>query len=329
MTRRIIMEVSRKVTKLDNHSDKLIGYLLLLDLTYSEAVKYLLAKYGPATNDYFSEKSYSRFLRGEIKSITRKKYQRTFEGLYCHHIDENKFENLSNFDYIKKYRYPFFYHKKERLVYCDLFEHLILHTLIAEETNTEFGLSGYVVFLFPTACEWYIDEKEPKPEWMKICKGRSYLNPRETKILLRITDQIIEKTPRNYKKRTYSLMDLRKRLNLNMTINEYKDFQSRMKIMKKEMQTNYYKLKHKKRSIMQEMQKDLIIKKENSFYKMYPSFKHYKISINESRQSILNYLFAFKYKDIVKSKKELRSLKRDTSKDELLNELHPLLKEKS
>lgn len=323
------MEVSRKVVELDNHSDKLNGYLLLLGLTYSEAVKYLLAKYGPATNDYFNEKSYSRFLRGEIKSITRKKYQRTFEGLYCHHIDENKFENLSNFDYIKKYRYPFFYHKKERLVYCDLFEHLILHTLIAKETNTEFGLSGYVVFLFPTACEWYIDEKEPKPEWMKICKERSYLNPRETKILLRITDQIIEKTPRNYKKRTYSLMDLRKRLNLNMTINEYKDFQSRMKIMKKEMQTNYYKLKHKKRSIMQEMQKDLIIKKENSFYKMYPSFKHYKITINESRQSILNYLFAFKYKDIVKSKKELRSLKRDTSKYELLNELHSSLRERS
>lgn len=323
------MEVSRKVTELDNHSDKLNGYLSLLSLTYSEAVKYLLAKYGPATNDYFSEKSYSRFLRGEIKSITRKKYQRTFEGLYCHHIDENKFENLSNFDYIKKYRYPFFYHKKERLVYCDLFEHLILHTLIAEETNTEFGLSGYIVFLFPMAGEWYIDELDPKPEWMKICKERSYLNPKETKIILRKMDELIAKTPKNYKKRTYSLMDLRKRLNLNMTIYEYKDFQSRMKIMKKEMQTNYYKLKHKKRSIMQEMQKDLIIKKENSFYKMYPSFKHYKISINESRQSILNYLFIFKFVDIVKSKKELRSLKRDTSKYELLNELHPLLKEKS
>lgn len=323
------MEVSRKVTELDNHSDKLNGYLSLLSLTYSEAVKYLLAKYGSANNDYFSEKSYSRFLRGEIKSITRKKYQRTFEGLYCHHIDENKFENLSNFDYIKKYRYPFFYHKKERLVYCDLFEHLILHTLIAEETNTEFGLSGYIVFLFPMAGEWYIDELDPKPEWMKICKERSYLNPKETKIILRKMDELIAKTPKNYKKRTYSLMDLRKRLNLNMTIYEYKDFQSRMKIMKKEMQTNYYKLKHKKRSIMQEMQKDLIIKKENSFYKMYPSFKHYKISINESRQSILNYLFIFKFVDIVKSKKELRSLKRDTSKYELLNELHPLLKEKS
>ncbi|WP_250130214.1 hypothetical protein [Jeotgalicoccus sp. WY2] len=214
------MEVSRKVVELDNHSDRLNGYLLLLGLTYYEAVKYLLAKYGPATNDYFNEKSYSRFLRGEIKSITRRKYQRTFEGLYCHHIDENKFENLSNFDYIKKYRYPFFYHKKERLVYCDLFEHLILHTLIAEETNTEFGLSGYIVFLFPMAGEWYIDELDPKPEWMKICKERSYLNPKETKIILRKMDEIIAKTPKNYEKRTYSLMDLRKRLNLNMTINK-------------------------------------------------------------------------------------------------------------
>lgn len=323
------MEVSRKVVELDNHSDKLNGYLLLLGLTYSEAVKYLLAKYGPATNDYFSEKSYSRFLIGEIKSITRRKYQRTFEGLYCHHIDENKFENLSNFDYIKKYRYPFFYHKKERLVYCDLFEHLILHTLIAEETNTEFGLSGYIAFLFPTVCEWYIDEKDPKPGWMKICKERSYLTPKETKIILKRTDQIIAKTPRNYKNRAYSLLDLRKRLNLNMTINEYKDFQSRTKTMKEEIETNYYKLKRKRRSIMQKIQEDLIIKKENSFYKMYPSFKHYKIKINESRQSILNYLFAFKYKDIVKSKKELKSLKKDTYKYELLNELHSSLRERS
>src|SRR5699024_5475144 len=98
------------------------------------------------------------------------------------------------------------------------------HTLIAEETNTEFGLSGYVVFLYPTACEWYIDEKEPKPEWMKICKERSYLNPRETKIILRSTDEIIAKTPRNYKNRTYTRIELLNRLNVKMIINKNKDY---------------------------------------------------------------------------------------------------------
>ena len=54
--------------------------------TYSQAVAYLLNKYGAVTDDYYKEKSYTRFLNGEIKSITKGKYTRSSEGLYCHHI---------------------------------------------------------------------------------------------------------------------------------------------------------------------------------------------------------------------------------------------------
>lgn len=65
-------------------------YLVLLSKSYEEANEVLLQKYGPAQDDYFREASYQRFMNGEIKSITKGKFSRTSEGLYCHHIDEIK-----------------------------------------------------------------------------------------------------------------------------------------------------------------------------------------------------------------------------------------------
>lgn len=66
--------------------------------------------------------------------------------------------------------------------------------------------------------EWYLDEIDPKPEWMKICKNKSYLNPNHINILLEKIDIIINKTiKRQYMKRTIH-NNLKKRLNLNMTI---------------------------------------------------------------------------------------------------------------
>src|SRR5699024_10731170 len=114
-------------------------YKYLLSKTYEETVNFLLQKYGPAQDDYFRESSYQRFIDGEIKNITKGKYSRTNEGLYCHHIDEIKDLNISNQKYIKKYKYSFEYQKKERLVFCDLIEHTILHVLITKETSEEFG----------------------------------------------------------------------------------------------------------------------------------------------------------------------------------------------
>ena len=56
-------------------------------MTYSELVEYLLKKYGPAKYDYFCTES--------CKS-KNSKVSRTSEGLYCHHIDEDKAIMLSN-----------------------------------------------------------------------------------------------------------------------------------------------------------------------------------------------------------------------------------------
>ena len=58
-----------------------------LKMTYDELVDYLLKKYGPAQYDYFCNES--------CKS-KNSKVSRTNEGLYCHHIDENKAISLAN-----------------------------------------------------------------------------------------------------------------------------------------------------------------------------------------------------------------------------------------
>lgn len=93
---------------------------LELNMPYDELQNYLLNKYGGAEYDYFHTP--------ECKSKNRK-VTRTGEGLYCHHMDEDKGGNLS--DSQKARMQPFEWQKKERLVYCNILEHLILHIKIA------------------------------------------------------------------------------------------------------------------------------------------------------------------------------------------------------
>lgn len=318
------MELSHKNTDLENYSDKLNEYLSLLELTYKEAVQFLLSKYGPATVDYYSEQSYERFLRDEIKSITKRKYSRTQEGLYCHHIDENKFENLSNINFIRVNKYPFKYQTKDRLVYCDLFEHLILHTLIAKETLGKFGLRGYFSYIEPMIKDWYINDLEIERDWMKMCKEKAFLSPKETEILLFKTSQIIKRPAKRRQMRMFGYKDLRRRLNLNMTIREYKNFKDCKLNMKEELKFNYTNFYRRKIKI--EKEKEIALK-NITFYKKYPVFRKHKIIHSVSRKSILNHLFHIKYKNIVNSKKELTTLKINNYRDELLEELHSLLEE--
>lgn len=87
-------------------------YYQLLKLSYDGAVNFLLIKYEPSKDNYFKEKSYRRFLKNEIKSIGRGDCSRTSEGLYCHHIAENKYLNLSDISFISKNKYPYYLHKK-------------------------------------------------------------------------------------------------------------------------------------------------------------------------------------------------------------------------
>lgn len=167
-------------------------YRKLLLKVYDEVVEFLLQKYGPAKDDYYREESYQRFMNGEIKSITKGKHSRTIEGLYCHHIDENKYLNLTNMNFIQKQNVSFKHHRRDRLVYCDLIEHAILHVLIAKETELKLGYPGYFIFLVPNIINWYFDENIPEQEWEKKCYYKSYLNPEEAFNVLKEMEKIIK-----------------------------------------------------------------------------------------------------------------------------------------
>lgn len=98
-----------------------------MEMNYDEFVSYLLKKYGPAKYDYFTNATC------KTKS---KRISRTKEGLFCHHIDEDKGYMLSHTGCALEQ--PFEYQKAERLVYCNYIEHLLLHILIGKNA---FGLN--------------------------------------------------------------------------------------------------------------------------------------------------------------------------------------------
>ena len=99
-------------------SDKLSYYKSLLNLEYNDVVQSLIKKYGTVSDDYFKETSYDRFLKGEIKSPTKGKFSRTKDGLYCHHVDEDRFLNLGNNKFILENKPNFQHQTKDRLIYC-------------------------------------------------------------------------------------------------------------------------------------------------------------------------------------------------------------------
>lgn len=174
-----------------NYEKKFKSYMALFEMDYEKAICHLLKKYGPVKDDYYREKSYFKFLNDEIKSITKGKYSRTSEGLYCHHIYENEELMLSNINIIKYMKLPYYYQKKENLVYCDLIEHAILHILIADETNHKYGYAGYITYMESIIKDWYIKNLSPKPDWMKACKERAYLPPSYIRKIISKIDYIL------------------------------------------------------------------------------------------------------------------------------------------
>lgn len=111
-----------------------------LDMTYAELVNYLFQKYGAVQHDYFTN---------EKCTSKSKKISRTSEGLFCHHIDEDKCASLS--DKVSAIKYPFDYQRAKRLVYCNYLEHLILHMRIGIETywiqHTELSEPSQIPYL--------------------------------------------------------------------------------------------------------------------------------------------------------------------------------------
>lgn len=133
-------------------------------MNYQEYCSYLQDKYGIGLTDYMT-KSFNR----------NPKCSRTKEGLYVHHMDEDKMIMLSEKSYAELC--PFEWQKKERLVYCDLLEHLLLHILICEypsperEPNVDVGYGGVVNLIVPELNDVYSGWKTNQ-EWRKKCHER-------------------------------------------------------------------------------------------------------------------------------------------------------------
>lgn len=135
----------------------------LINKTYDEVVQYLLEKYGPIKEDYFLDETYKEPNRSIKKGN---------EGLFIHHIDEDKGIMLSNPEIIKYFDFPFEWQKAERLVYCDLLEHLLLHVKIQEypninkHPNCDVGIGGTLNFIIPELNDIYSGIKY-KSFWKK------------------------------------------------------------------------------------------------------------------------------------------------------------------
>ena len=127
------------------------------NMSYDELVRYLLKKYGKAQYDYFVNES--------CKS-RNPKVMRTDEGLHCHHIDGNKVDYLSS---EKLARENSFEHQKaDRLVYCNAFEHLILHIKITPlMKNGEFNWVNPVFKLCEGINDFY-SGYEFKQKWRVV-----------------------------------------------------------------------------------------------------------------------------------------------------------------
>lgn len=123
--------------------------LKMLEMNYDECCNFLKSKYGIIEKSYFCNET----CRSANKSI-----KRTGDGLFIHHIDEDKAIMLSTKSYALQN--PFEYQKGDRLVYCNLLEHLILHIKIVEFPNPNKkdiypGVGGIVNFIIPELNDIY------------------------------------------------------------------------------------------------------------------------------------------------------------------------------
>ncbi len=126
-------------------------YKEIINYSYDELVQLLINKYGPVRGDYFT----NDYFTYKNDSITKTK-----DGLFIHHIDEDKANNLSQKEVAKNN--PFEYQKASRLVYCNLLEHFWLHVLIAAEPRNEhankydrLGIGGAVEGIAPQLNDLY------------------------------------------------------------------------------------------------------------------------------------------------------------------------------
>ena len=162
----------------------------MLKKSYQEVVEYLWKKYGTAKHDYFKDAS----CKSKNPLVSR-----TTEGLYCHHVDEDKAIMLSNDTYAALN--PYDYQKANRLVYCNLLEHLLLHVKIAEEPRNEDanenelpGIGGAVNFICKELNDIY-SGKEFSEDWRKKVASAVGDSFDDYIMILKYLWKIVEKNP--------------------------------------------------------------------------------------------------------------------------------------
>lgn len=144
------MDTNQEITKLRSYS-------------YSKLCKYLINKYGPVNGSYF--------VNCNCKT-KNEKIKRTNEGLFIHHVYESKAIMLSHSEYALKF--PFEWQEGNNLVYCNYFEHFLLHFAIVKEFMKEetkqskmaVGIGGLINFIIPEIID-YINGYNYSRDYMK------------------------------------------------------------------------------------------------------------------------------------------------------------------
>ncbi|UWD34953.1 hypothetical protein NX779_04085 [Mycoplasma cottewii] len=121
----------------------------LLEYDYYECVNFLLCKYGMVKGDYAKRTWFFDVVSENLEA------KRSFYGLEIHHIDEDKIPNLSSKENMRLYPE---YQSRDRLVYCNLVEHLVLHIKIYQKTKNRLSMNG--VFLIIRKLNTYFSEQE-------------------------------------------------------------------------------------------------------------------------------------------------------------------------
>lgn len=177
--------IESKVKPMDGTS----YYESMLKTNYQDIVSALLKKYGSAKHNYFKDTACK---------IKNSLVTRTNEGLFCHHIDEDKAIMLCNDKFAVNN--PFEYQKADRLVYCNLLEHLLLHVKIAENPSPDAnenelpGIGGAINFICKDLNDIY-SGKEFSDEWRKNVADKVKDNFDDYIIILRYLWNIVEKNP--------------------------------------------------------------------------------------------------------------------------------------
>lgn len=121
-------------------------YEQIKNLNYDEYCQYLQNKYGLSDGNYFKTGN-----------------KRSDEGIFLHHIAENKVASLSNPEVaISVDPMKILYQEPKDLCFCDYLEHMLLHILIGKETaaTTNLGLHGDNLYIIPALRSFFEEEEK-------------------------------------------------------------------------------------------------------------------------------------------------------------------------